>query len=191
VQTLLEVIEHALDGLAAGIVGIAAVATAGILAILAVAFGYDPLAAVLATRDAYEHGIGGRRPYLYWVIGAPAAFLIVLGPLLAERLLRGVELGGAAARAVALCVLLSALSGVIEAEGERILQFLTPLAAVAAAPYARSRRWVFVGLALDRVNDNLDLNDLHFRNIVGMNSNTTAINAPQMLRGFDRLPLEL
>jgi hypothetical protein len=126
----------------------AAVATGGVLAFLAVAFGYDPLHAVVATHDAYERGIGGQRPYTYWVIGAPAALLIVLGPLLAERLLRGVELGGAAARAVVVCILLAALSSVIEAEGERILQFLTPLAAVAAAPYARSRRWIVAGIAL-------------------------------------------
>jgi hypothetical protein len=119
-----------------------------VLAFLAVAFGYDPIHAVIATHKAYEHGIGGRRPYWYWVIGAPAAFLIVLGPLLAERLLRGVELGGVAARAVVACVLLAAFSSVIEAEGERILQFLTPLAAVAAAPYTRSRRWLVAGLVL-------------------------------------------
>ena len=82
-----------------------------------------------------------------WVIGGPAAFLIVLGPLLAERLLQGVERGGAAARALAICVLVAAASGVMEAEVERIWQFLVPLAAVAAAPYATARRWVWLGLA--------------------------------------------
>ena len=123
------------------------VTTLAVLAVLALVFGYDPIRAVLATRDAYERGIGGRRPYGYWVIGGPAAFLIVLGPLLAERLLQGVERGGAAARALAICVLVAAASGVMEAEVERIWQFLVPLAAVAAAPYATARRWVWLGLA--------------------------------------------
>jgi hypothetical protein len=119
----------------------------GVLAVLALAFGYDPVGAVLATRDAYQRGIGGRRPFWYWVVGGPAAFLIVLGPLLAERLLCAVERGAAAARALVFCVLLAAATGVIEAEVERIWQFLVPLAAVAAAPYATSRRWFVLGLA--------------------------------------------
>ncbi len=129
------------------IVVVTVATTLAILASLVVAFGYDPAGAVLATRDAYERGIGGRRPYWYWVIGGPAAFLIVLGPLLAERLLHGIERGGPAARALATCVLVAAATGVIEAEVERIWQFLVPLAAVAAAPYATARRWVWLGLA--------------------------------------------
>lgn len=126
---------------------IAAATSVAVLAVLAIGFGYDPVRAVLATRDAYERGIGGRRPFWFWVIAGPAAFLIMLGPLLAERLLRGVERGGAAARALVLCVVLAAATGVIEAEVERIWQFLVPLAAVAAAPYATTRRWVILGLA--------------------------------------------
>ena len=41
-----------------------------------------------------------------------------------------------------------ALSGVLEAESERILQFAVPLAAVAAAPFLRSHRWLAIGLAV-------------------------------------------
>ena len=44
-------------------------------------------------------------------------------------------------------LIVSAATGVIEAEVERIWQFLVPLAAVAAAPYATARRWVVLGLA--------------------------------------------
>ncbi len=130
------------------IVAVTVATTLAVLTFLAVGFGYDPVGAVLATRDAYERGIGGTRPYWYWVVGGPAAFLIVLGPLLAERLLRGVERGGTVARALVMCVLVAAATGVIEAEVERIWQFLVPLAAVAAAPYATARRWVWLGLAL-------------------------------------------
>ena len=125
----------------------AAVAAVGVLVFLALAFGYDPVHAVLATRDQYERGIGGHRPHWYWLIGGPAAFLIVLGPLLAERLLFAVERGGRAARALAVCVVVGAATGVMEAEVERIWQFLGPLAAVAAAPYVTGRRWLWAGIA--------------------------------------------
>ena len=130
-------------------IGIAcAVAVVGLLAVLWLALGYDPVHAVLATRRAYERGVGGRRPQWYWAVGGPAAFLVMLGPLLAERLLAAVERGRVAACAVATCVLAGAASGVMEAEVERIWQFLVPLAAVAAAPLVRSRRWLAVGLAV-------------------------------------------
>lgn len=125
-----------------------ALATLATLLLLWLAFGYDPIGAVRATHAAYERGIGGRRPQWYWVIGGPAAFLIVLGPLLAERLLHGAERAVAGARALLACLVLAAVSGVMEAEVERIWQFAVPLAAVSAAPMLRSRRWLVVGLAL-------------------------------------------
>ena len=46
---------------------------------------------------------------------------------------------------MAACILLGALSGVMEAEVERIWQFMIPFAAVAAAPLA-SRRAVTWGI---------------------------------------------
>jgi hypothetical protein len=125
-----------------------AAAAVAVLAVLSVALGYDPVDAVLATRRAYERGIGGRRPQWYWAVGGPAAFLVMLGPLLAERLLAAVERGRAAACALATCIVLGAASGVMEAEVERIWQFMVPLAAVAAAPLVRSRRWLVAGLGL-------------------------------------------
>jgi hypothetical protein len=36
----------------------------------------------------------------------------------------------------------------LQAEVERILQFMVPLAAVAAAPLIPSRRWLAIGLAI-------------------------------------------
>jgi hypothetical protein len=123
-------------------------AAVAVLAVLWLALGYDPVHAVLATRRAYERGIGGRRPQWYWAVGGPAAFLVLLGPLLAERLLAAIERGRAAACALAACIAVGAASGVMEAEVERIWQFLVPLAAVAAAPLVRSRRWLAAGLAV-------------------------------------------
>ena len=122
-----------------------ALAALGLMAIL---LGYDPIHALLETRRAYARGIGTVRPQWYWLLGGPAAFLVMLGPLLGERLLAAGERGSAAARALLACVLLAALSGVIEAEVERILQFMVPLAAVAAAPLIPSRRWLAIGLAI-------------------------------------------
>lgn len=118
------------------------------LAALWLVLGYDPIGAVRATHAAYERGVGGRRPQWYWILGGPAAFLIVLGPLLAERLLRAAERASAGARALIACLVLGVVSGVMEAEVERIWQFAVPLAAVSAAPLLRSRRWLVAGLAL-------------------------------------------
>ena len=123
----------------------AAVGALAVLALLAVDLGYDPIGAVRGTHEAYERGIGGTgRPFWYWLFAGPAVFLIGLGPVLAERFLRGVELATAGARAVAACIVLGALSGVMEAEVERIWQFMIPFAAVAAAPLV-SRRAVTSG----------------------------------------------
>ena len=112
----------------------------GVLALMALVLGYDPVEALRNTHAAYERGIGGRRPLWYWVFGGPVAFLVMLGPLLAERLIAAAERANAAARALLACLVVMALSGVLEAESERILQFAVPLAAVAAAPFVRSRR---------------------------------------------------
>ena len=73
------------------------------------------------------------------VVRSPAAYLMALGPLLAERFLLGVERASAGARALAACLLLGALSGVMEAEVERIWQFTIPFAAIAAAPLLTPR----------------------------------------------------
>jgi len=115
------------------------VAALGLLAVAWLALGYDPVGAVRATREAYERGIGGDRPWWYWSFASPAAFLLALGPLLAERFLLGVERATAGARALAACLLLGALSGVMEAEVERIWQFAIPFAAIAAAPLLGTR----------------------------------------------------
>ena len=120
----------------------------GVLGGMALVLGYDPVEALLNTHRAYERGIGGRRPQWYWVFGGPAAFLVMLGPVLAERFLAAVERASAAACALVACVVVMALSGVLEAESERILQFAVPLAAVAAAPFLRSHRWLVLGLAV-------------------------------------------
>ena len=111
----------------------------GLLALMAVVLGYDPVGALQNTFDAYQRGIGGRRPYAYWTFGGPAAFLLALGPGLAALTLAAIDRALPGARPLALCILLAAASGVMEAEVERIWQFMVPVAAIAAAPLVRSR----------------------------------------------------
>ena len=41
--------------------------------------GYDPIGTLRATEDVYRAGIASLRPYSYWVLGSPSAFLLVLG----------------------------------------------------------------------------------------------------------------
>jgi methylthioxylose transferase len=124
----------------------AALGAAALLVVLIVAAGYDPLGAVSATHDAYERGIGGRRPQVYWAIAGPAAFLLMLGPVLAERALRSIETAARGARPLLACVALGVASGVMEAEVERLWQFMVPLAAVCAATVT-PRRWAAFGIA--------------------------------------------
>ena len=112
--------------------------------------GYDTVGAIRATQAAYERGIGGRRPFWFWSFGGPAAFLICLGPVLAERFLTGVERATPGARALVACGLLAVVSGVMAAEVERIWQFAVPLAAIAAAP-TLGRRRVEVAIVLSVV----------------------------------------
>ena len=119
---------------------IAGGATLLLLGMMSLVFGYDPIGALRGTAKAYERGIGGKRPFAYWVFGGPAAFLLSLGPLFAFATLRGVDRATVAARPLAACVVLAALSGVMEAEVERIWQFMIPAAAIASAPLLRSRR---------------------------------------------------
>ena len=119
-----------------------------LLAVLALTLGYDPIGALRNTFDAYRRGIGGQRPYAYWVFGGPAAFLLALGPGLAATALAGIDRATRGARALAACIALAALSGVMEAEVERIWQFMVPAAAIAAAPLLRSRTLLVTVLLL-------------------------------------------
>ena len=119
-----------------------------VLAALALTLGYDPIEALRNTFDAYQRGIGGRRPYAYWIVGGPAAFLLSLGPGLAATVLAGIDRATRGARELAACLALAALSGVMEAEVERIWQFMVPVAAIAAAPLLRSRTLLVTVLAL-------------------------------------------
>jgi methylthioxylose transferase len=129
------------------------VATAGaILAfnlVLGVTLGYDPIAVLRALGPIYQHGIAAHRPYLYWVLGSPVAWLVMLGLPVAWLALRALAAGDDAAVALAVVVAVSAAGGFTKAETERIWLPFVPLACVAAAALPIRRiRSVLVALGL-------------------------------------------
>jgi hypothetical protein len=119
---------------------LAAAVLVGFYAILYLATGFDPIAVVRATDSAYHAGIARLRPYLFWVFGSPAAFVLMLGPVawLTARSLAAKE---DTAVALALIVAISAFAGYTKAETERIWLFLVPFACLAAAR-ALPTRWL-------------------------------------------------
>ena len=122
--------------LAAAVIGAAPV----FLAFLAAGFWW--VAGLLATRERYFAGVGGRRPYLDFLVANAACLAIVLGPALAVALARlrdrklWLLLGG-----TVLVLGAAMISGMSKGEVERIwLPFavwLLPAGAVLAAGRAR------------------------------------------------------
>jgi len=97
------------------------------------AAGFDPIASLMAADDAYRASIATVRPYAYWVLGSPAAFIVALGVPIAWSATRAVAERHPAALALAAVVLVAALGGFSKAETERVWLFMVPLACVAAA----------------------------------------------------------
>lgn len=127
-------------------------ATLAGLGLLAVLAGYDPIGALDATKTAYDRGIAHVRPYPYWFLGAPLAFTIGLGPVVAWGWLRRIATGDPIARALALAILAACVLGATKGEVERIWQFLVPFACLAAAPLlVDRRRLLVVGVTLAAV----------------------------------------
>ncbi len=101
-------------------------------AILAWTTGFDVTGAIEATHDRYYKGVASVRPYLFYLFGSPAAFLIMLGPVawFASRSLGSREI---TALALAAVILVAVVGGYTKAETERIWLFLVPLACLSAA----------------------------------------------------------
>jgi hypothetical protein len=152
------------DGLrrAAIVAGGCGLALLGSWAVLHLITGYDPVGAIRSAESVYREGVASTRPYAFWVLGSPAAFLVALGPVTAWYALRGVGSGDAPAVALAAVLLLSAVLGFTKAESERIFLFLVPLACIAAAarlpePLLPATLWALavqslaVGLLVDTI----------------------------------------
>jgi hypothetical protein len=114
---------------------------------LALAYGYDPFSALLATHNAYSNGVAAFRPYTFWLFGSPAAWAVMLGLPIVWYALVGLLDRDPAAIALWLLVIVAALVGVTKAETERIWLPFVPLACVAAAaavPASRLRPVILV-----------------------------------------------
>jgi hypothetical protein len=111
---------------------LSAAVLAGFYLLLLAFTGFDVLAAVRATEDAYREGIAGIRPYAFWLFGSPAAFLFMLGAA-AWFAARALAVREVTALALAAVILVAVIGGYTKAETERIWLFLVPFACLAAA----------------------------------------------------------
>jgi hypothetical protein len=102
-------------------------------ALLHAATGFDAIGALRSTEDVYRAGIASTRPYWYWLLGSPAAFLLVLGLPISWYALRGLAAGRTLAIAVFAILTIAAVMGFTKAETERIWLFLAPFVCLAAA----------------------------------------------------------
>jgi hypothetical protein len=106
--------------------------------------GFDPIGTLRATEDVYRAGIASLRPYWYWLLGSPAAFLLVLGvPILWYALRRSTL-----AAAIFAVLAIAAALGFTKAETERIWLFFAPFVCLAAAASPLPLRPVLAALAV-------------------------------------------
>ncbi len=116
--------------------GLAAACAAAVIALnggLALALGYDPVAVVRELGRLYGAGAAAHRPYAFWLLGSPVAWLVMLGIPVAAIALRALGRRDPAAVALAAVVACSAVAGFTKAETERIWLPFVPLACAAAA----------------------------------------------------------
>ena len=103
------------------------------------ATGFDPIGTLRATEDVYRAGIASARPYSYWLLGSPAAFLLVLGVPISWYALRALADGRTLAIAIFAVLAFAAVMGFTKAETERIWLFFAPFVCLAAAGRPRPR----------------------------------------------------
>jgi hypothetical protein len=110
--------------------------------------GYDAIGTLRATEAYYRNSLARDRPYRFWVLGSPVAFLVTAGLPVAAGLLTGARRLLAPAVAIGGVIAVAALAGFTKAEVERIWLPFVPLACVAAAaalPAAGRRGRILVG----------------------------------------------
>lgn len=130
------------DGLGAG-VRLALLCAGALVLFYAVLYaltGFDPLGALASANEAYRVGIATVRPYLYWLIGSPTAFLVAAGLPITWYATRALGAGDDAAIALLAVIATAAVLGFTKSETERIWLFLVPFACVAAARFLPERR---------------------------------------------------
>jgi hypothetical protein len=117
-------------------------------ALLYAGTGFDPLGTLRATEDVYRAGIASVRPYWYWVLGSPTAFLVVLGLPITWYALRARHTLTLAIFAV---IAFAAVMGFTKAETERIWLFFAPFVCLAAATRDFPLRPVLLLLAVQAI----------------------------------------
>lgn len=134
-------------GDAARILLVAGVAVAAVLAAFVVA-GFWWLDGLRATHELYAAGVAARRPYLDFLVIAPAALALAVGPAVAAAAPRArgrlALLAGSAVAAV--CA--ADLSGLSRGENERIWLLFMPWLLAATAALPRARAWLCAQIAL-------------------------------------------
>lgn len=125
--------------------GVAVLAFQGAMAGL---YGYDPIGTLQATGEVYRAGIASIRPYEFWVLGSPVAYVVTAGPPLAAAWLLAGARRSAPALALLAVIVLSAVLGFTKAEVERIWLQFTPMLCVSAALVIDDRRMRAVLAAL-------------------------------------------
>ena len=101
--------------------------------------GFNLVEVLRATNERYHDGIAHVRPYLFYLFGSPAAFVLMLGPV---AWFAGRALGAGEETAIALAVVIAvaAIGGYTKGETERIWFFFVPFACLAAARFVRVER---------------------------------------------------
>jgi hypothetical protein len=102
--------------------------------------GFELPDVLAATEETYRASVARLRPYWFWVLGSPAAFLAFLGVPVVWYAARAVGERRPEALALAAVLVVSAAGGFTKAETERIWLMYVPLACVAAAAVLPPRR---------------------------------------------------
>ncbi|HET8758929.1 MAG TPA: hypothetical protein VFM58_23135 [Solirubrobacteraceae bacterium] len=110
--------------------------------------GFDPVGTLQATEEVYRRGIASIRPYWYWLLGSPAAFLFVLGLPILWYALRALAARRTVAVAIFAVLAIAAVMGFTKAETERIWLFFAPFVCLAAAASSLPLRPVLAALAV-------------------------------------------
>jgi hypothetical protein len=138
-------------GLHAVLAALCGVAVLAFYGLLFAASGFDPIGTIRATEEVYRRGIASLRPYWYWLLGSPTAFLLVLGLPIAYFALQALARLETLAIAIFAVIAIAAVLGLTKAETERIWLFLAPFVCLAAATHAKPTRFLFGALAAQAV----------------------------------------
>jgi len=115
---------------------------------LAAAYGYDPIGTLRATEAVYRRSLAEIRPYWFWVLGSPIAWMACAGLPLSGGWLLAARRRDPGALALAAVVAIASVLAFTKAETERIWLPFVPLACAAAATVIPPRRLRLVLLAL-------------------------------------------